>query len=318
MLWRRVAALLFCAANASCTTTPVIETVTGFTATDIARKTRCELRDAFEDKVAAWFLSDQLKNDRYARSVAPLLRDDTISLANVDFKSLSPTARKYLDYFMGAAVAYDFSLNITETNDANASVDLLGRLTGNQIKLGIGAGVDRTRRHEQTFYLVETFDHLTRQVDFDYCNPKKKKNKNYFNKDPNFMYPIAGLIGVKKPLDEFVDLSLFASLDSKDKGPPTLTSALEFTTKIYGNATPGVVAEPVLSDSSVEFKNSREDVHKVVLAFSIPNPPSFEAMANDGRFVVSAGTFAEKAAAGAANNFILRTEFNRTTIVIDR
>ncbi|UCI25808.1 hypothetical protein [Mesorhizobium sp. B2-8-5] len=317
----RLTLFFLCVAVAGCHTTPVIENVTGFTATDIQRKARCELRDAIEDKVAAWFASHSLKDDAYAQSQAPLLKDDLISLANVDFKKLLPTTRSYLNYVMGAAVAYDFDLNITETNDVDLSMDVLGAVTGNKIKLGIGAGVDRMRRHEQAFYLVETFDHLTRQVDFAYCDPeqKRKKNPHFFNERPDPLYPIAGLIGLKKPLDEFVDLSLFSPFGANDKTkPPTLASTLEFTTKVYGNLTPGIVAEPNLTDSSVASKNSREDVHKITLGFSIENPPSLDVAENTGKFVVSQGTKAEKAAAGAASNFILRTEFNRPTVIIDR
>lgn len=296
------ATLAICIFTVSCSTLPVVEETTGFTAADIARKVRCELRDAIEDKVAVW-IAQAFPDDAYVNEIVPLLKYDAITLRGVDEKRLPSEARIYIAYFMKTAVAYDFNLGISETNDADAGLDLIGILTGNTIKLGVSSGVNRIREHEQSFYIVETFKHLTKEVNDDFCDAKRKPD--FFNNSPNIAYPIAGRINIKKPLDEFVDLSLFASLSNKkaSDGPPTLTSAITFTTKIYGNATPEIAALPALTKASLSAKNSRQDIHKVVVAFSIPEPPPVLSNARVETFVRTDGTKAEKAAAAAINNY---------------
>lgn len=294
----KMLSLVICVTSASCSVLPVVDEATGFTASDISRKVRCELRDAIEDKVAAW-MGSAFPNDPYVAQIVPLLKDDSISLRSLDEKRLPSDAREYISYFMKTAVAYDFTLGIAETNDTGFGLNLAGLYVGDVVKLGVSSGVDRKRDHEQSFYSVETFRNLTKELDDDFCDAKRKPN--FFNNTSNIIYPMAGRINIKKPLDEFVDLSLFGSLGNKKGGAPTLTSAITFTTKVYGDVTPEIAALPTLTRASLSAKNSRQDVHKVVIAFSIPEPPPVVSRQGSEIFVSTTGTKAEEAAAAAIN-----------------
>ena len=56
-------------------------------------------------------------------------------------------------------------------------------------------------------------------------------------KTENYIYPIAGVIGIEKMVQDFINMTLFANLrgnTTDGKGPPTLVDALEFTTAISG------------------------------------------------------------------------------------
>ncbi len=264
----RYLAVLSAGLISSCATVPVVEEVASFTAADIVRKVRCEARDSIEDKVAFYF-RDNVVGDPYAEAMYGPLLHDQVSLRSLDLRRLQSGTRGYIDYFMGAGIAYDFTLNIVVENDAE--LGLLDAITGGQVTLGAKAGLNRSRSHQQTFYLSETFHSLAVETEDDYCDPKEVDRPGYFSEAPNPIYPIVGRIGIKKPLDEFVDLALFSPLEGKEGAPATLASALEFKTKVYGDLTPKIEVLPSVTGASLGLKNSRTDTHKVVLAFSVPS-----------------------------------------------
>ena len=91
----------------------------------------------------------------------------------------------------------------------------------------------------------------------------------------NYIYPMAGNIGISKSIDVFVNMSLFGNLTGKEKGPPTMSDALEFTTRFTGSANPALMFLPGLpgtrlASDMLTGTAYREDKHKVIIGLSLP------------------------------------------------
>ena len=98
--------------------------------------------------------------------------------------------------------------------------------------------------------------------------------------EANYIYPIAGRIGVDKTVLTFFQLALFGSL-APDKakpgagGAPTIVDKLTFTTTIDASATPGakVIFTPVakgfqFADASLTGLARRVDMHQVTVGLA--------------------------------------------------
>lgn len=314
---KAVLAVLLASLTASCAIRPDIEDTTGFRPADIVRKVRCEAREAIKDKLAVWLRT--VTADGYAQQIyAPLLAG-TMSIRAVEVTKFSPGVARYVNYFMETGLAYDFTLNMTEKNDADATVDLLDTISGGTLTAGLASGVRRTRNNTQTFIITDTFRTLSQEVEDGYCDPNKMPS-GYFNEYPNYLYPIAGRVGVDRMVDDFVDLTLFGALTDSSKkvgGPPTMANSLEFTTYVYGDATPKVVIAPTLTGASIGFKNSREDKHKLIVGFALTAKLAPQAELPPSFVIARPGAPAEQLAVQAVDRFIGRNEFGRTSIVID-
>src|ERR1019366_2857714 len=90
--------------------------------------------------------------------------------------------------------------------------------------------------------------------------------------EDNYVYPIAGRVGIDRVVHDFVLLTLFGNLSGKSKdvttvsGPPTMVDQLQFQTTIGGAATPKITFIPLgrafqVSDASFPISASRKDTH---------------------------------------------------------
>src|SRR5207245_498201 len=108
----------------------------------------------------------------------------------------------------------------------------------------------------------------------DYCIDSVA-NRNYVVSE-NYIYPITGRIGVKRMVQDFIELTLFGSLGgpaSNTKGPPTLVDQLSFTTELSGSINPTVTFTPVgiglhVADASLNASVDRKDLHKVTVGLA--------------------------------------------------
>lgn len=276
-----------------CAIHPLPEDVTGASTNDIVRKIRCEARDAVRAKLAAWLVN--APNDERARTVGAALSSGAMSLDAFTTQGLTPNTAKYINYFAQSVIAYNFTFDMTELNNLDATVDLTNPLTRRTFTAALGAGIDRTRENTRTFTISDSFQRLVYQIHDDYCDG--------FTHEPNYIYPITGKVGIAEMIDTFVDLALFGGLapgsgtggsggnasaasgargamqasKTATQGPLAMGDTIVFQTKLSGSVTPKIVLTPVgkslqLADASLAAVASRTDVHKVIVGISVPAP----------------------------------------------
>lgn len=325
---------------AGCSTHPLPEDFALRDTYAIVRQIRCEARAGLEEAMVEWLTRRKrvlkLQHDdppgaaleaEVARrlgfppdgSVKPAdFRADPrtdISFGTLPFPQYDQAV---VSRFGGAAIAYNFTFDMSEVNNLDASFDFLGILRHTVGSAALSGGLDRTRQNIRTFTLTDTFVGLLDMHDAAaYC-------ENYVPVH-NVVYPITGRIGVAEIIVAFVNLSLFSNLASGDgKGPPSMSDAIAFTTRLAGALTPKLVLAPAfrgaqLADASISATLSRTDLHKVIVAVAEPQPPS-TADKDDRKpvvnqfnttFITAVGSPAELLAARAIDQVIFRFELGR-------
>jgi hypothetical protein len=272
-----------------CAIHPVPEDVTGVTTYEIARQIRCETREAAKERV--------LTEIRTLAMGSPYQAGDPVAqrlLARYvdngeDISTFSPAlfpgpdyalVRAYLNTIYSTAVAYSFDLTMDETNNLGTVLDWLGPWF-TKFTLNATADANRERSNEEVFTLTDTLGGLlmnlsTPQHGVPYCGEQQLVQANY-------IYPIAGKIGVAKTVKTFFELNTFASLSSgagstktgnAAENAPTYTEKLIFTTTIDGSANPKLTFTPAgrkfqFMDASVTGLAKRIDTHKVYVALAV-------------------------------------------------
>lgn len=274
------ASLLLC----NCAIHPVPEDVTGVNTYHIVRQIRCETREA-----AAKFVLRELKRlgsdheDQAADTIAQSLvgqyeaNPELISTFTPDLFPGPKYAqvRNFYRVIYSAAIAYNFDLTMTEQNNVGTIVNLFGPWTPN-FMLGLTADANRSRSNERSFTITDTFSELLKGLNTPvrgkrYCDGQIAQS--------NYIYPIAGRIGVDELVMTFFELVFLGGL-SADKanpgaiGPPTIADKLTFTTTIDGSASPKVLFSPVgtgfqVSDASITGMASRTDAHQVSVGLAL-------------------------------------------------
>jgi hypothetical protein len=263
-----------------CSIHPVPENVTRVSTYHIVRQIRCETREAIRWAIIDW-LDDLAKHgDVIAQQLVLQYKSDPESIA--EFRAdLFPgpefeQRRHAINVFADAGIAYNFDLMMTEENDLSTNIDFLRPLLRPSLKLGITAGGGWQRSNDRTFTVTDRFDHLITKLNsidrgVRYCDQSIVQ--------ANYVYPIAGRIGVDRLVRDFIELTLFGNLAEKTAtngvtGAPTMSDKLVFTTTINASANPGVVFAPVghalqLMDASLMATAKRSDVHTVTVALAI-------------------------------------------------
>lgn len=295
----------------SCAVHPVVHDMTRYYAPEIVRKVRCEARQAIADKIAAWLIDN--KDDKYGVEISEKIRDRKIKLSSIDWKKLDPRDYAYIEYFFPTAIAYNFNLDITESNDASVDLNFLAAVTKGTVSIPIKSGVDRSRNNVQTFTIADKFGYLLKDLPEYYCDPHEVP-PGFFSTHSNYVYPIAGKIGVDAMVDDFVDLTLFGALaGEKGESKPAMAYAQQFTTKVYGDVSPKItiVSSASFKDGTLGFSNFREDKHKIVVGFSLAVSPQFAREDEKvGTYVNLEGDATTRRAVSAIDQLILRTERN--------
>jgi hypothetical protein len=285
----RVGVIAIALALGGCAIHPLPDDVTGVSTNDIVRKIRCEARDAVRAKLVAWLVSRG--NDERARAIGAELSSGAMSLDTFSTKGFAPSTVLYINYFSQSVIAYNFTFDMTELNNLDATVDLISPLKRGPFTAALGAGIDRTRENTRTFTISDSFHRMVYEIHDDYCDG--------FTHEPNYIYPIAGKIGIAEMIDTFVDLALFGGLapggggagaqgsaqapktasmtqaKPTTPGPLAMGDTIAFQTKLSGSATPKIVLTPIgkstqLADASLAAAVSRTDVHKLIIGISVP------------------------------------------------
>ncbi|KQQ70584.1 hypothetical protein ASF70_16975 [Rhizobium sp. Leaf321] len=231
----------------------------------IVRKVRCEARDAIRN-IAISQLLDGSDDDKH---LAKRLTDKKLTFLEAYRKDFSQETKQYFDRYENAAIAYDFQLNITETNNNELSVKFLKPFSNGSRSIGLGGGVELSRRNDRSFRIADKFADLAVSEATDrYCSIQSAK--------VDIVYPLTGRIGLSEALDTFIKLNEFGNLSSNDdKTSRKFADLIEFTTKLMGSFSPKFsIEEPKagfhLSEASLTNANSRTDTHTVTFSLSLP------------------------------------------------
>jgi hypothetical protein len=249
---------------AGCAIKPLPQDVTGNDTYQIVQKIRCETRDSVRS-----FILGVL--DRSDPDVAAGLRSGSLTFdaVNRNRKRLGSEAQAVFNKYDQAAIAYDFTFDITEKNDVSANSDFLRTLIRGPITLGVSGSNERQRQNTRNFRITDSFEELATKVSDDYCVDGRIPQ--------NYMYPITGSIGMSELVGTFLDLNQSGNLAGPKDSPnvPQLADTVAFTTTFSGSVNPKIVLSPLskglsLADASLTADASRSDVHKVIIAISLP------------------------------------------------
>ncbi|MEA2860955.1 MAG: hypothetical protein QOC72_2994 [Methylobacteriaceae bacterium] len=249
-----------------CAIHPLPEDVTFLNTNAIVSHIRCEARTGLKHATTAFLLNPKLPLPATTRLVAEDLANGRISYADFDPKKLDPFTSYYLQKYDNAAIAYDFTFDISEDNSAGANLDFLRTITHKTIGLAVTATNDRQRQTIRNFRVTDTFGALRKTR---FCDDEVPTGGNY-------IYPVAGTIGLDELIKTFIDLNEFNNLAGPDKKEtvPVLADTFSFLTMFGGSVTPSVTLAPVtsrfhLASASVPLGASRKDMHKVIIALSL-------------------------------------------------
>jgi len=302
---------------ASCATRPLPEQVTGITTFNIVKQIRCETREAvFNTLVKALADNPGVFGDP-AQKVAEGFRDHSELMDKFKPALFKGNARDLVAFFWKTGVAYNFTLDMTETNNLDSQVNFSQILTGSTRTLGVGAGLDRQRENTRTFTITDDFEGLLNIKPKTYCDEHLAAGEDH-------IYPIAGKIGIEPFIHEFVRIALFTNLGvNKDSGAPTMVDTLQFQTTISGSAVPKIVFSPLgrqfqLADASLTAAVTRKDVHTLTMGLSVVAVA--ESAAQDskplfGRLLTAKGSGTRQSAANAVDQELTRQALSKTIVV---
>lgn len=302
---------------AGCSITPSQEDVTGIKTSVLARKLACEARFAGY-KMMGLYLANQT-NDSAAAKAGLAIRDDIVDptvddIRRVDFRGLKPATASAINKYLDTAVAFDFTLDGLEVNNASLGIIPFRSFQRGSRSLETSFHIDRSRQNIQSFTDSFTLRELIFKKDPRWC-----AIKNY---GPNYVYPIAGEVGIFDKLFEFVEMSEFVNLgaaSSEKSGPPAMSFNMKFTTKISGNVAPTITLAPVVgmtrTGTAINLDGERTDTHTLILAFArgdLTVPDSEFSGALAGQFVAPVSNRAQQQARIEIGRNILRQQVNNS------
>lgn len=266
MFFRIILALSFPLSLCACATHPLPEDYARVDTFSIVKRIRCEARSAIKDATAE-FLKKFDPNDRYAIDSGAALASGTMDFAELDVARLGPNTKPYIVKYEPAAIAYDFTFDITEENNISTQVDLGGIISRGAFLMPIKAENDRQRQTVRNFRIADKFGNL--RGDSTLCVTPQQL--------ANHAYPITGRIGLAEVVRTFIDLNENQHLTgSKDaETVPTLADTFNFQTTISGSLAPKITLSPLrgaidVADAEVAGAASRKDIHRVIVAMALP------------------------------------------------
>jgi hypothetical protein len=231
------------------------------------------------DQIAAQLEAYQVANvkdvvsdvERYAEKATTVGQD--ILAKDADFQILlkklrneiPPALQVKFAAYATSAIVYDFTFNITEDNNLEASADFkLPFVSPRLFDLGGTASLHKTRTGNRKFKASETFATLLAQRSL--CN---KNNKEFKPRDENLIYPITGSIGLRKLVKTFVAIA------DQNGGKDSFVDTLSFITTISGSVTPTLTLNAVpnsfrLVSASGTILADRTDVHQIIVSLAFP------------------------------------------------
>lgn len=160
--------------------------------------------------------------------------------------------------FTNASIAYSFTFNINEHNDASAGLTLFDPFKSGTVNVTGSAGSNRTRDGVRNFDLLDSFDDLRKLS----CTRDREKN---------WVYPLTGDVGMYEAVATFIRLQ-----KADDPGGTrvfTFADTLTYTTTFTGGVNATLALNPVSNRFRVTAANagltgSRTDTHSVIIAMT--------------------------------------------------
>lgn len=273
----RICTIFAAAALAGCSIHPLVDDVSPIPTEAIVAAARCELRAGLVHQVEVWFADE----DPSVKRIDPNTVGDPENLKRL--KKLYPKAAKESswDEYMDIAIAYEWSFDITETNQADASVGFrlpLLNPTGT-FDLNAGGNANATRQAKRTFKNQDKFSSLLTKDWYNFCNdidrsveyfPNTPRRSPPFEPQPERLaYPITGTIGLARAVTTFLKIAV------QEGALDTFTDELTFTTTFDGKVGGAVTLAPVpkefrLVSATANLAGSRLDIHKVKISMAFP------------------------------------------------
>jgi len=283
MFIRSVAAIATALVMTGCAIHPEPQDVTGVSTAHIVRQIRCETRDAARELIRRELdrLATYGKNP-VAQNLLAEYEADPERMSDFDPVRSFPAPgdlqiRNIFKLFYSAGVAYDFTLTMNEQNDLLAGANFLGPWA-NKLTLGLTGNANRSRENERTFTVTDKFSYLLRELNTPDLATGLRYCDGHINLGPNYIYPIAGNIGVYKTVYTFFQMTIFDGLAPKPGSPagatPAMADKLTFTTLFDLSATPKVEFAPVpsrfqVADASATGLARRKDTHQVIVGLAL-------------------------------------------------
>ncbi|MER9764276.1 hypothetical protein [Mesorhizobium sp. M0138] len=296
-----------------CAIRPLPEEVTGVDTFGIVNQIRCEMRQSIRNTLVDYLTGGEGVDDP-SRQIGRQLKASPDEITRFSPSALTGNARKLVSLFWSSGIAYNFELDMKLDNQLSASTSFLDKFPARLFELGVDASLDRSRQNTREFTVTDKVDNLIAHPPYGGCRGKIV--------GPNYIYPIAGQIGVEGMLHNFVYLSLLGNLAAKKDATgsaPTITETLNFETTISGTASPKVVFNPLpersfrLAEAALVAETKRIDTHKVIIGLSIPesaNSDFRDARGQyEGQFLSATGDPTSLNAARAVDRSIARKAF---------
>jgi hypothetical protein len=237
---------------------------------------------------------------------------------------LTGFARSVVGLLYHTGIAYNYDLLGLEVNNIDPAVNLIRPLPKTPlVTLGLTGNFDRQRQNDRSFTITDNFGDLISKVHENYCTR--------FIAEDNYVYPIAGRIGIDRVIHDFLLLALFGNLSGKSKdvttvtGPPTMVDQLQFQTTIGGAATPKITFTPLgqafqVSDASFPVSASRKDTHQLTVGLYLDKTGAKEIggvrkAIFSGTLITASGGRAEQGAALAVQQFLALKIFKPTIVI---
>lgn len=307
---RHIVPLCLLIASTSCTVIPDTDDVMPLDTSGISRAVQCEMREAWlfvlvnavgrlkNNKDAAYRLSRE-----HFSSAAPA--GDTLSdeeLANWRAENEASTFEKFfsgnfralpekdrevefaVDTYSKVFITFKFVFDMTQTNDAGASVDLVSALSRGSLTSPLGGSINGKRQAKLEKAIgSRVSDLLTNRPVIRTCNKYRKGER-----PPDGLYPISGKLNLKDDVANFItdnqsgnligqlgDAELLTSINTPPK--PSINKTYVFTTTLKGGLNSAKLdLEPRPSGTSVKAASltlsaERVDLHKLILVMQLPN-----------------------------------------------
>jgi hypothetical protein len=214
-------------------------------------------------------------------SIHPLVDDVTrITTADVVRQIRCEAKRAVNEYGLhskdASAIAYEFTFTIFENNDATGDLTSeIPFLSGGNFSLVANAHSKRKRHSQRVFRIVDSFEDLRRTA----CDREALEK--------NWVYPIAGEIGIYEVVGTFARLQRLSHLTDLPPAsqPDTLGSdfprakvfsfadTLTFITTFNGGVAPKLTLNRVterlrVTEANANLHADRADTHKVVIGMA--------------------------------------------------
>ncbi|MCC0036366.1 MAG: hypothetical protein H6887_14025 [Hoeflea sp.] len=201
-------AVALCTLSAGCNIHPLPEDISKPDTTyQIVAKIRCETRDAIRNKVIAYLKSSRVHK---IRNVGASLENGSKKFSSIKYVEIDPETRNNIQIYEDTAIAYDFTIDITEKNANSVGLNLLNPFSNGKRTLGIGGGIERQRQNSRNFRVADRFGDLARNLSDEYCAVKVRQK--------NHIYPMLGKIGLAEVIDTFIDLNQSGNIAPKEEG----------------------------------------------------------------------------------------------------